>query len=82
MAGDMETLADIGLCVGVARALEEREVSSFVEVASDLMDQPQNGDKGEKVRGQQLPLFSPKNRRPSVLIQRAVCHPAGGGQLL
>jgi hypothetical protein len=48
MAGVMETLAEIGLRVDVARALEDRGVSGFVEEASDLVDQPQNGDKGNK----------------------------------
>lgn len=33
----------------VARALEERGISGFVGVASDLVDQPQNGDKGKKL---------------------------------
>lgn len=51
MKGVVETLAEIGLRESAARALDERGVSGFVKVASDLVDQPQSSDKGKELAG-------------------------------
>jgi hypothetical protein len=49
--GVMETSAEIGLRSSVTRTLGDRGVAGFVRIASDLADEPQNGDKGEKFAG-------------------------------
>jgi hypothetical protein len=56
----MEASAEIGRRLSVARAPGDRGVPGFVRIASDLVDQPQNGDRREKSAGNNVHFSVPK----------------------